>query len=228
MKAFLLAAGVGSRLRPITDTIPKCLAPINGQPLLYYWLKNFQENGVTDVLINLHYLPDKVVSYIENAKFDLKIQTIYEDNLIGSAGTVRKNCNFVKDETDFLICYADNLTNVDLGKMISYHRENQPLFTLGLFRTNRPKECGIAEIDDNNIIIDFVEKPEKPKSDLAGAGIYIANRKIFEFIPTTYPSDFGYDVIPKLIGKMHGYYINEYFIDIGTIDNYEKACREFQ
>ncbi|UCE08139.1 MAG: nucleotidyltransferase family protein [bacterium] len=227
MKAILLAAGIGSRLRPITDRIPKCLVPINGHPLLYYWLKLFEQYGINEVLINLHHLPDLIFQFFEENKFNLKIHTVFEQELLGSAGTIRNNFDFVCKETEFLICYADNLTNMNLARMIDFHQLKRPLLTLGLFRTNNPSKCGIAEIAENYTVIDFIEKPKNPKSNLAGAGIYIANHEIWHYLPEQYPSDIGYEVLPQLIGKMKGYFINEYFIDIGTLDNYQRACREF-
>jgi mannose-1-phosphate guanylyltransferase len=228
MKAFLLAAGVGSRLRPITDKIPKCLVPIDGKPLLYYWLKLFEKSGVTEVLINVHHLPDVVFNYLEQNSFDLAIHTVFEENLLGSAGTVRNNFDFVYRDDAFLICYADNLTNIDLHRMIDFHLSNQPILTLGLFHTDNPRDCGIAEIDDENTVIDFEEKPSQPSSNLASAGIYMCNPEIIHYLPRKVPSDLGYDVLPLLIGDMKGYLIEEYFIDIGTKENYERAQREFK
>ena len=227
MKAFLLAAGNGSRLRPITDKIPKCLVPISGHPLLYYWLKLLKQYGIDEVLINLHHLPDLVFEFLEENEFDLKIHTVFEQELLGSAGTIRNNFDFVCKDNDFLICYADNLNNMNLARIIDFHRSQRPILTLGLFRTNNPSKCGIAEIDENNTVVSFGEKPENPASNLAGAGVYIANHQIRNYLPDRYPSDIGYDVLPQLIGKMKGYFIREYFIDIGTIENYEQARREF-
>jgi len=228
MKAFLLAAGIGSRLRPVTDNVPKCLVPIDGHPLLYYWLKLFEQHGVDEVLVNLHHLPELVFQFLNENEFNIKIHTVFEQELLGSAGTIRKNFDFVCKENAFLICYADNLTNSNLTSMIDFHLSKRPILTLGLFQTNNPGQCGIAKIDNRNTVIDFVEKPEHPKSNLAGAGIYIAGHEIWHYLPERYPSDIGYDVLPQLIGKMRGYFISEYFIDIGTMDNYEQACREFQ
>ncbi len=228
MKTFLLAAGVGSRLRPITDKIPKCLVPINGYPLLYYWLKLFERFGIDEVLINLHHLSDLVIQYLKQSPINLNIHTVYEQELLGSAGTIRCNFDFVYREDAFLICYADNLTNMNLEQMIDFHRRRRPILTLGLFHTNYPHECGIAEIDQDNTVVNFIEKPQKPKSNLAGAGIYIASHEILNYLPEYFPSDFGYDVLPRLIGKMKGYFINEYFMDIGTIDNYERAQHDFE
>lgn len=227
MKAFLLAAGIGSRLRPITDMIPKCLVPINGHPLLYYWLKLFERHGIDEVLINLHYKPDLVIQYLDQHNFKLNVHTVYEQELLGSAGTIRCNFNFVCQESSFLICYADNLTTINLAQMIEFHRTSRSILTLGLFRANNPRHCGIAEIDEHNWVIDFVEKPVNPKSDLANAGVYVASHEIFHFLPENFPSDIGYHVLPQLIGEMKGYIIHDYIIDIGTIENYERARREF-
>ena len=228
MKAFLLAAGVGSRLRPLTDRIPKCLVPINGHPLLFYWLTLFERNGIDEVLINVHHLPELVMEFITENKFDLKIHTVHEDVLLGSAGTIRNNFDFVSQEEAFLICYGDNLTTINLARMIEYHLSKRPLLTLGLFHTDNPRACGIAEIDEQNTVINFVEKPAQPRSNLAGAGIYIASPEIEHYLPDHFPSDFGYEVLPQLIGKMQGFLIHEYFMDIGTMDNYERAQREFK
>ena len=228
MKAFLLAAGLGSRLKPLTDETPKCLISIAGKPLLSYWFALFEKYNVDQVIINLHYLPNKVRDYFHNNDFNIDINLIYEEKLLGSAGTIKTNADFVENEDEFLICYADNLTNVDLGSMICFHQSHKTLFTLGLFYTNTPQQCGIAKVDENNTVIDFQEKPQKPVSNLAGAGIYITSPEILRYIPDKIPVDIGYDVLPKLIGKMKGYLINEYFLDIGTYENYDKANKDWQ
>ncbi|MBR6452350.1 MAG: nucleotidyltransferase family protein [Lachnospiraceae bacterium] len=231
MKAFLLAAGMGSRLKPITDTIPKCLVPIAGHSMLDWWAKLFIEAGVSEVLINTHYLHEQVHDYIErfNAE-NTKLQwtEAYEETLRGSGGTVRDRWDFVKDEEDFLICYADNLTDMNLKKMISYHLDTKARFTMGLFHTGVPKQCGIVSLDENGIVTEFVEKPENPKSDLANAGVYIANRSIRELLTDKEVLDFGKDVLPALVGQMHGYPISSYFIDIGTMENYHKAQEDWK
>lgn len=214
-------------MRPLTDKIPKCLVPINGHPLLYYWLKLFERNEIDEVLINLHHLPDRVFEFLEQYEFDLKVHTVFEQELLGSAGTIRSNFDFVCKEREFLICYADNLTNINLAQMIGFHRSLAPILTLGLFHASNPARCGIAELDENHSVVNFIEKPKNPKTSLAGAGIYIASHEIWYYLPERYPSDFGYDVLPQLVGKMKGYFIKEYFIDIGTAENYERAKYEF-
>ena len=230
MKAFLLAAGYGTRLRPLTNTIPKCLVPICGKPLLEWWMNLFEKYGVEEVIINTHYLADAVRNFIKNynkKNKNLKLIEFYEPELLGSGGTILANRAFVESENEFLICYADNLTNLNLIKLVEFHKTQNALLTMGLFYTNKPKECGIAAIDENGLIYEFVEKPQFPKSNLANAGVYVTNSNIFKYIPFKQPCDFGKDVLPKLVNKMYGYQIKDYLLDIGNLDNYEKAQKEW-
>ena len=121
MKAFLLAAGVGSRLRPITDTTPKCMLAIGGQPLLDIWLDAFDRAGVDEVLVNLHHLPDVVRNHLEARAGSLQppaVRTVFEPELLGSAGTLAANRAWVGGEEMFLACYADNLTDFDLRSLV--------------------------------------------------------------------------------------------------------------
>lgn len=191
MKAFLLAAGYGTRLKPITDTIPKCMVPICGQPLLGWWFDLLRKHGITDVLVNTHYLPEPVREFMwaYNAKeTGLIAHETYEPELLGSGGTIRANRGFVECEKDFLICYADNLTDADLTSFQRFHEEQGTLLTMALFRTNIPEQCGIAELNDKERIIAFEEKPEHPKSNLANAGMYIANSRIFDYTKYCIPA----------------------------------------
>lgn len=223
MKAFLLAAGRGTRLRPLTDSVPKCLAPIKGRPLLGIWLELLGRHGITDVLINLHYLPRLVEDYLAKADNGVNVTTIHEPELLGSAGTVRANRQFVDDEECFFVLYADNLTNVNLTEMAKSHLERDSILTMGLFRTNKPSQSGIAELDAAGFVQSFIEKPANPRSALANAGIYVCDRQMFNYIPDTHPADFGYDVLPRLVGRMRGFVIDGFLMDIGNIDNYRAA-----
>lgn len=231
MKAFLLAAGLGTRLRPLTNKIPKCLIPIHGRPLLSWWMDLFEKYHLHEVLINTYYLPRPVQEYIKSYN-ELKTGTtlveFHECELLGSGGTVLKNKKFIGSDENFLICYADNLTNVDLSKMIDFHISHKGILTMGVFYTNNPTGCGIAALNADGRICEFEEKPKQPKSNLANAGIYVVNKAIFEYIPNKPVVDFGKDVLPLLVNKMYGYTINEYLLDVGTIINYEKAQREWQ
>lgn len=229
MKAFLLAAGYGTRLRPLTDTVPKCLVPVCGKPLLAHWFELLEYHGVTDVYVNTHYLAEKVRDFISlhnNKNCEITAHEMYEEKLLGSGGTVKSGRNYVGDD-DFLICYADNLTNMDLSALIKKHKESKPVLTMALFRTNKPEMCGIATLS-GEIIADFTEKPKNPASNLANAGIYVASKELFDYLPDKEVIDFGYDVLPALCGKMIGVEQDSYLIDIGTPDNYKSAQEDWK
>ena len=237
MKAFLLAAGKGTRLRPLTEKTPKCLMPIGGKPLLEIWIRLLERHGITDVLINTHHLAHKVETFVKafQRTVNINITTVYENKLLGSGGTVWANRDFVSDENDFLIAYSDNLTNINLSGMMRHHRrylKKGGIFTMGVFHSPRPGECGIVELEKDQKIITFTEKPEKPASDLANGGIYMASRAVFDYFPGSGPMndgvlDFGHHVLPQLTGHMYGYIIQEYLRDIGTIESYQTALKEW-
>jgi mannose-1-phosphate guanylyltransferase len=228
VKAFLLSAGLGTRLRPITDIVPKCLLPVNGRPLLAYWLDNLGSHGVDEVLINLHHLPDGVLRFAEEYRGPVKIVTVMEPRLLGSAGTLHANRDFVEGEEQFLILYADNLTDIDPTLLARFNAEHPAPLTVALMRMENPSSRGIALLDDAGRIIDFTEKPEHPKSDLASAGMFAARRELFDDItPDRAPYDLGGDVMPKLVGRMNGVAVNGYLRDVGTLESLALAEREW-
>jgi mannose-1-phosphate guanylyltransferase len=230
VKAVLLIAGLGTRLRPLTNSIPKCLLPINGEPLLGIWFDKLVEAGVSEVLINTHWLADQVTDYVEkHCPPELKVTVSYEQQLLGSAGTLAANRDFFGSEPFFII-YGDNLSDVNLADLYASHFKHRPVLTLSTFEAEFPERCGIAEIDHQQIIQGFVEKPETPLSNRAAAGIYVAEPEIFDYFPqqkTLSVLDLGFDVIPRLIGKMRNYSIDK-LIDIGTFENYQKANGDLQ
>ena len=228
MKAFLLTAGLGTRLHPITLTLPKCLVPIAGKPLINWWFESVQKAGVTEVLINLHHLPDRVIEHVNALDTNIKVTYAYEPELLGSAGTLRANKSFVQDQKAFFIIYADNLTNTSLSNLYDFHITQPHAFTMALFETNNPRGGGIVLLNQSFTITSFEEKPANPISNLANAGLYVASPEIISLIdPAKTPADIGFDVLPLLVHKMSGYKINDYLIDIGTHKNLEKARIEF-
>jgi len=223
MKAFLLAAGLGTRLKPITDSITKCLVPICGRPLLGWWIELFKKHGIGEVVINLHHFPEMVREYLESNSQGIKFHFFYEEILLGSAGTLRENKDFVKNEKEFYILYADNLTNVDLSRFFEFHRSHNNFFSMGLFKTQNPTACGIALMNEQGVITSFEEKPKQPKSNLASAGVFLSSPEVLDLIPKCEITDIGFHLIPKLVDKMSGWMINQYLIDIGTHENLRKA-----
>ncbi|HAD82253.1 MAG: hypothetical protein A2509_04135 [Candidatus Edwardsbacteria bacterium RIFOXYD12_FULL_50_11] len=227
MKAFLLAAGLGTRLRPLTNDLPKCLVPVAGKPLLSWWIELLEENGVDEVLINLHHLPEKVEYFLKEQGTKIRFRIFCEEKLLGSAGTLRTNREFVCREKEFYILYADNLTNYNLTEFLAFHRRQKSLFSMALFHSKNPQACGIAQIDQHNTITSFEEKPKKPKSTLANAGLYISGPAILDMIPDRETADIGFDLLPLLSGKMKGWITDDYLIDIGTLENLRKAGEEW-
>ena len=228
MKAFLLTAGLGTRLHPITHTLPKCLVPIAGKPLINWWFELMQKAGVTEVLINLHHLPDMVMAHVNALDTSIKVEFAYEPILLGSAGTLIANKAFVANETSFFIFYGDNLTNTSLSNLYDFHVAQPHGFTMALFETNNPGGCGIVSLNEQFTITHFEEKPAHPTSNLANAGLYVASPAVIDIIDSTKtPADIGFDLLPLLVNKMSGYKINDYLIDIGTHKNLEKAREEF-
>ena len=224
VKAFLLAAGIGSRLRPLTDRVPKCLVPVAGEPLLERWFRELLRVGVKDVLVNTHHLAEAVQRYVQTRPDDgLVVHLAHEPRLLGSAGTVREHRGFVQGEKAFFIVYADNLTDVRLDHMLAFHRDRGSRFTMGVFDTSEPGECGIATLDRDGRVISFVEKPRQPQGSLANAGLYISDPTIVDAIPDRTPTDFGHDVLPGLVGHMYGYPIRGFFRDLGTPERLESA-----
>lgn len=227
MKAFLLAAGVGSRLRPVTDTIPKCMVDIAGQPLLDIWLDAFAGADVDEIVLNLHHLPDVVCSHLAARTAPPAVRTFFEPVLLGSAGTLAANRDWVQDEEFFLACYADNLTDFDLRSLIDNHREHGAIATVAVFHSTCPSAGGVVEVDAAGRIIGFTEKPSQPVSDLTNAGMYAFNPSVLDEIDAMPPNDIGYDLLPRLVGRARAVPIEGYFRDIGTADAYRQARKEW-
>lgn len=223
MKAFLLAAGEGTRLRPLTDTVAKCLVPICGIPLLEIWLELCQRHQIEEVLINLHWQGDAVKKFLRETRVDVKVRWVEEAQLLGSAGTIAANRSWIAREEAFWILYADVLTDANLTKMLQFHGQRQAEFTMGLVPTDEPQRCGIAVLDGDGRVRAFEEKPAHPRSNLAFSGILLAAPTLCDFIPPRVPSDLGRDVFPGLIGRMHGHLIEEFLLDVGTMQNYQLA-----
>lgn len=230
MKCFLLAAGKGSRLLPITLDIPKCLVKINNVPLLQYWFQLFENHGIEEVYINLYHLPNKVVDFVKGMNSNIKFNLLYEERLLGSLGTLVSNKESFLNDEFILICYADNLTNFNIKEFIDFHKSHDFPISMGLFQTEFPRECGVLELNESSTVISFEEKPSYPKSNLANAGVYIINTNLFnDFVVSDTILDIAYHLLPKFINNMKGYLIKEFIFDIGNIeklayaDNYVKS-----
>lgn len=227
IKVLLLSAGLGTRLKPITEKIPKCLVEINGEKLLLNWLNKLENSGCDEVLINTHYLSKQVNEVVKNWESkNLKCRTIFEEELLGTAGTLRKNSNFFKNSTGLLI-HADNFTNLDLKEFLNFHyqRKENCIISMVTFKSDNPKECGIVEVDKDNVLINYYEKVKNPPSNLANGAIFAFDDTFIQYF-LSLPSDFNdfcANVVPQLKGKLQTYFTNSFFIDIGTPRSLELA-----
>jgi mannose-1-phosphate guanylyltransferase len=223
MKAFLLAAGQGTRLRPLTENTPKCLLPIRGVPMLAIWFEICRRSGIDEILVNVHGYADRVSHVAREYGNGLRVHIVEEEQLRGSAGTLRENAAWVAGDKCFWILYADVLTSTNLTAMLRAHESRDRAATLGVYRVSNPKSCGIVRLDDDGTIVEFVEKPSHPASDLAFSGLMIGSQRLLADIPRREPCDIGFDLLPRLSGSMMAYQIPDYLLDIGTIESYQRA-----
>ena len=226
MRAILLAAGCGTRLRPLTESIPKCLVPIKEKPLLDIWLKNLTMAGIGPFLINTHYLAKQVETYVRSSAYVTKVGLVHEPKLLGTAGTLIANHDFFAGE-DGLLIHADNYCLADFKAFINAH-QNRPaecLMTMMTFLTDSPSSCGIIEVDNKGIVIGFHEKIKSPPGNMANGAIYLLSSELLRILSTEMSSaqDFSTEVIPQFIGRIFNHQTNQTFIDIGTPETYQKA-----
>jgi mannose-1-phosphate guanylyltransferase len=230
MRALLLAAGLGARLRPITNTIPKCLVEINGRPLLDYWIELLSNAGITDILINLHYLPEMVRAYVSNCTYPVNITTVLEDKLLCTGGTLLRNSAFFLHEPVMLI-HADNLSLFDVRAFMEkfYSREKNIDITMMTFHTDVPEASGIIEIDERGTVCAFHEKVKAPPGNLANAAVYILAPTVINFIASLGREvvDFSTEVLPHFMGRINTFHNAIYHRDIGTIESLTVAQREY-
>jgi mannose-1-phosphate guanylyltransferase len=226
MKAIILAAGLGTRLQPLTATTPKCLVPIDGVPLLELWLRECERAGIEAVLVNTHYLAERVAEFAA-ARQGIPIQLAWEPTLLGSAGTIATNWRFVDGDESFLVVYADNLTTFPLAELTAFHSRHAQLASVALFRSPNPSACGVVEMREDGLITGFWEKPANPPDNLCNAGLYVFRREVRQYLPAEIPADVGRSLMPALAGRAMGMPIRDYFIDIGTLENYYSAQADY-
>jgi mannose-1-phosphate guanylyltransferase len=246
--AMILAAGEGTRLRPLTLEVPKVLLPIGGVPLICYTLAWLRRYGISQVVINLHYLGEKIRQFLgDGSRFGVEIIYSPEETLLGTAGGVKNMERLLASKSrslapnpqpsvphSFVVVYGDNLTDLDLSTMVSFHRAKKALATLALFQATDPQEVGIVKLDKEDRVVSFVEKPKsptpnpQPPATFANAGIYILQRECLDYIPGQGFIDFARDIFPRVIElglPIYGYRLRsgDYLIDIGTPEKYRKA-----
>jgi NDP-sugar pyrophosphorylase family protein len=242
MKALVLAAGQGTRLRQLTRNRPKAMLSIGGKPLLEHILGWLRDAGISDVAVNLHHCPQAIPDEIgDGSRLGLAVHYSVETQLLGSAGAAKRLQSFFDEP--FIVVYGDLMTNMDLGRLIDFHRLHQSLspkretgtaLTLSLYRVPNPTQCGLVDLSPNGRILRFVEKPPADEvfTDLAFSGVLVCEPTIFDFVPPDTEYDFGHDLFPKLLAagaSLWGQEIDgeEFIIDIGTLNGYLRALKSW-
>lgn len=234
IKVMILAAGEGSRLRPLTLHIPKVLLPIGGIPLIQYTLSWLKSHGVSEIAINLHHLGGKIEDFLgDGSCFGMSIRYSPENELLGTASGVKRMEKFF--DSTFLVVYGDVLTDFNLSAMINFHRQKKALGTLALLQTSHPWASGIVEMDKKGRLVGFKEKPPRGSGsgNLLNGGVYVLDKEILNHIPVQGFCDFGHDVLPQLMKlglPVYGYVLKpeDYLIDIGTWDKYHQANKDIR
>ncbi|HHX73915.1 MAG TPA: NDP-sugar synthase [Firmicutes bacterium] len=227
MKAMILAAGLGTRLRPLTDIVPKPMVPMAGRPCMEYIIRLLQKHGFDDIMVNLHYLPEKITgSFGDGAEFGVKITYSYEEELLGTADGLKKVEDFFAGEPVLLVS-GDALTDLDLTAFYRYHQKHGAIATLALKAVADPSQYGVVMLERERITA-FQEKPARNEaiSSLANTGIYLFTPDIFARIPANCFFDFGRQVFPALLAggeKMAGYETSAYWCDVGDLAVYRDA-----
>lgn len=226
MKAVLLAAGLGTRLRPLTDAVPKCLVPIHGRPLLAIWLESLDAAGIGPFLVNTHHLAADVQRFVELSPYHSDVTLVHEPSLLGTGGTLLANRSFF-GRGPVLVAHADNICLCDWRAFVRAHENRTPgtVLTMMTYVTDTPESCGIVQLNDRGVVIGFHEKVANPPGNLANGAVYIVEQEVVEFmaaLPTS-TVDFSTEVLPHFVGRMQTWQNVGPHRDIGTISSWQAA-----
>jgi len=221
MKTVLLCGGEGTRLRPYTYNIPKPMLPLGRRPIVEFVINNLKRNGFDDIIITLGYLKEQIMDYCgDGSRFGVKIEYVVEEKKMNTAGSLVPVLNKLDDT--FLVAMGDHLTNINLKKMVEYHKEKGNIATIGLKRSGMPFEYGVVQLNPDGTIAEFKEKPII--ENLINAGIYIFEPEAKKYISEG--KDFAKDVFPEILKdrkKITGYVFDDFWLDIGRIHDYESV-----
>ena len=218
-KALLLAAGLGSRLRPLTDVLPKCLAPICGRPLLGYWLELLDRAGFGRIVVNLHHHADLVRRYVERSPYAAKVSLEHEEKLLGTGGTLLANKRLLEGGP-MLVAHADNLSIFDAQDLLEHHarRPQGCVMTMMTFESDDPSSCGVLEIDHREVMVGLHEKVANPPGKIANAAVYVFEDSIFNELTAVEERtiNLSTEILPRMIGRALCHRNHEFHRDIGS------------
>lgn len=230
MKAILVAGGKGERLRPITDTLPKPMVEVAGKPILEHVINLFKKNGLTDFIISVCYLPEKVISYFGSGKkFGVNIEYIYEkENFpLGTAGNIASARNLI--DSTFIVTYADILRDLNIAEMVKFHKNKEGIATLNIYERSGKNPKSMVLFNKNKKITNFIERPKSEEIHRnyvwANGSFYIFEPEIFDFIQRNTFTDFGKDVFPKLLKEKKNLFAFQTTGLLIDISNHEKLTK---
>tara|TARA_Y100000034_G_scaffold133699_1_gene199921 strand:+ start:1103 stop:1855 length:753 start_codon:yes stop_codon:yes gene_type:complete len=237
MKAIILCAGKGERLMPLTENIPKPMVLIDNKPVLEYLIKLCKKHNITEIAINTSYFPEKIKEYFGNGeKFGVKLTYSFEQELLGTSGSLN-NFKYFFNQEPFFVIYGDNITNLNLTEMLNYHKSKNAFATLYLYKENvidDKTSIGCVVVDENNKIKEIIENPTEEdrirltnipdERKLINTGVYILDPSILDFIPKEY-SDFMKNIFPGLLNTkdFYGFQQDCYFKEVGQMQRYLQA-----
>lgn len=226
-RIVILAGGYGTRLRPLTYTRPKPMLPLAGKPVLQHIIEALARQGFDELIVTANYLCESIERYFgDGSRFGVELVYRRENTPLGTAGSVKNSENYLDDT--FGVIQSDNITDLDLRALLKFHRSKKGLATLSVLPVDNPQEFGIAELDKDDRVVRFLEKPKPEEcfSNLANTGLYVLEPEILDYIPRDSPFDFSKDLFPKLLSLERGVYglrAGGFWADIGRFENFMKA-----
>lgn len=231
MKAFVMAAGVGTRLEPLTLAVPKPMIPVCNVPIMEYNIELLKKYGLTDITANLHYFPEQIENYFKDgSSFGVNMDYSFEEELMGTAGGVKKMAGLsgLSAGENAVVLSSDVLTDIDLALLIKRHKDSGSKATIALIEVEDISEFGVVVTDNYGRITAFQEKPknEDALSKLVNTGVYILEKEVIDLIPVETFFDFGKQLFPLLVKNkvpFFGFAAGSYWKDIGNIPSYVAA-----
>jgi mannose-1-phosphate guanylyltransferase/phosphomannomutase len=230
MKAIILAGGFGTRLRPLTYTLPKPMVLLGRQPLIHLTVDRLNSAGFSPIIITTNFMAGMIDRYFRGMKLDTPVLCVEEKTVMGTAGCV-KNLESLLTET-FVVLPGDSLAEIDIKDMIEFHNAQKGVATLAVVAIDNTSEYGIVQLDSNSRVLRFQEKPkpEESFSNLANTGYYVLEPSVLKFIPAGEPFDFSFGLFPRLLEAkltMNGYLTDKFWVDVGRVEKYIAACKWF-
>jgi len=228
-KVIILCGGEGTRLRPLTLSTPKPMLPIGYKPILEHTMQFYSNQGFHNFILSLGYLAEHIMKYFGNGSVqNANINYVTEKHPLGTGGALKNSENFIN--STFICTYGDVFFgNINLKELVQFHKEKQALGTIVLWKARDARRFGLVEMDKDNRITEFTEKPKYMTAGLINAGLYILEPEIFKFIPKNRTISLENDVVTELVKKenLYGFVHSGYWADVGLPEDYEKVAQDF-